>query len=344
MKRILALLVAILILFVSCNKLNDSSVETKNSDESEIIATASGDFTEATVPSGNEDPSEGANVNEPTTQGPTPLLYKVSDDDSVVWLMGTVHVGKAEFYPLPNYVYNAYESSDSLAIECDVAEFEKDMYSQYKVLKKFEYSDNTKISDHLSEETYTKAKALLTKYGFYASALDYYMPILWWQSIQSLMISETSVSARYGVDNHFYDRAKNDGKTIKEIESVKFQYEVLASFSVELQAYLLESLLASTPEAAEDEVIALVDLWVKGNEDALTEMYFSDEVSEEQELLEEYTQKFLIDRNITMTDYAEDALKTDEESFICVGVGHVVGDEGVAELLRDRGYTVEIVK
>jgi uncharacterized protein YbaP (TraB family) len=44
-----------------------------------------------------------------------------------------------------------------------------------------------------------------------------------------------------------------------------------------------------------------------------------------------------------MADYAEEALKSGKEIFICVGAAHVVGEGAVADLLAQRGYTVELV-
>ena len=45
-----------------------------------------------------------------------------------------------------------------------------------------------------------------------------------------------------------------------------------------------------------------------------------------------------------MTDFAEDALASGDEVFICVGAAHVVGEGAMADLLAKRGYTVTLVK
>ena len=51
-------------------------------------------------------------------EGVHPLLYKVTDDDgNTIWLFGSIHVGRDEFYPLPDYVMDAFEGSESLAVE-----------------------------------------------------------------------------------------------------------------------------------------------------------------------------------------------------------------------------------
>ena len=66
----------------------------------------------------------------------TPVLYKVTDGDGdVVWLFGSIHVGTEDFYPLPDYVEEAFEGSDRLAVEVDIVAFQKDLAAQIEALK-----------------------------------------------------------------------------------------------------------------------------------------------------------------------------------------------------------------
>ena len=44
-----------------------------------------------------------------------------------------------------------------------------------------------------------------------------------------------------------------------------------------------------------------------------------------------------------LADFAEQALSSGKEIFICVGAAHIVGDGAVADLMSQRGYTVERV-
>ena len=52
----------------------------------------------------------------------------------------------------------------------------------------------------------------------------------------------------------------------------------------------------------------------------------------------------IADRNVFMTDYAENVLNSDDEVFICVGAAHVIGNGGIVDLLSQRGYQVELVR
>ena len=58
---------------------------------------------------------------------------------------------------------------------------------------------------------------------------------------------------------------------------------------------------------------------------------------------EEITRAILTDRNPHMADAAEQFLKGKEPAFLVVGAAHLVGKDGVAAILAQRGYKVEQV-
>ena len=49
----------------------------------------------------------------------------------------------------------------------------------------------------------------------------------------------------------------------------------------------------------------------------------------------------LTDRNIGMADKAEEYLDSGKSVFFAVGAAHMVDSDGVVQLMKDRGYTVE---
>ena len=289
-------------------------------------------------------------VTEPVVYGEaTPLLYRVSDAEGhTVWLFGSIHVGRENYYALPAYVTDAFDGADALAVELDILAFEKDLSAQVQALMPLVYRDGTKISDHISEELYTKAVEALEALNSYAAALDMYCPALWSSMIDSLLMEQMGARIDLGIDRHLLERAKAAGKEIRDIESAQAQYAMLGGFSDELQVILLESSLESyaDPEPAKAELEEMMDLWASGDEAAFS-AYLAEEdedmTAQEKALYEEYNQAMLVDRNLLMTDYAENALKSGETVFICVGAAHVVGQGAMAQQLAQRGYTVELV-
>ena len=287
---------------------------------------------------------------DPAVQGTaTPLLYKVTDEAGhVAYLFGSIHVGQEYFYPLPSYVTEAFEGADVLAVEVDIVAFEKSLSAQIIAMKPLIYTDGTRIDDHLPEELYEEAVQFLQIAGAYADALDYYCPAMWSAYIDSFMYGQVDAPAELGIDRYLLKMAKEQDKPIQEVESAEFQYTMLANFSEELQILLLENSLenARDVEGLKADIQETMDLWASGDEEAfVATLYEETEVREEDvPLYEEYEKAMVTDRNISMADYAEEALASGETVFICVGAAHVIGPGAMAELLSQRGYEVKLIQ
>ena len=283
----------------------------------------------------------------PESGAATPLLYRVTDQKgNVVWLFGSIHVGVEDYYPLPDYVMDAFEGADSLAVELDILAFEKDMNQQIAALRPLVYMDGTTIHNHIPEELYEKAVAVLKEYNAYAAAMDMYCPAFWGSMIESAMMQKLDGDVNLGIDRHLLNKAYKAKKEILEIESAAFQYQMMADFDDDVQLMILQSALASYEykEEAAAELKMLMELWASGDESALTaHLSASDSTmtAEEKAVYEKYNQAMVVDRNLTMAEYAEAALASGKEVFICVGAAHVVGEGAMADQLSRRGYTVE---
>ena len=326
MKKLLSLLLVLVMClsFVACGTNNET-------------ATADTATTEATTA--------------PVSKGSTPLLYKAtSDNGGEVWLFGSIHVGNDDMYPLPDYVNNAYNEADSLAVEVDVIDMEENAMDYIADYQKVMYLDGTTIKDHISEDLYNDAVKILEDNDYYTSMLDYYYPSMWSSFIEVFEYENSGYDSKKGIDMHLLNLAKENKKNIVEIESASSQITLLGEFSEELQILQLEEVVAGyNTEESKTYLKDLVSAWTSGNEESITAIICEDSSSEdyteeEMKLLEEYNQKMLVDRNILMADFAEKALKDGDSVFICVGTAHIVGEGAMVDLLRDRGYTVEIVK
>lgn len=287
----------------------------------------------------------------PVSKGSTPLLYKAtSENGGEVWLFGSIHVGNDDMYPLPDYVNNAYNEADSLAVEVDVIDMEENAMDYIADYQKVMYLDGTTIKDHISEDLYNDAVKILEDNDYYTSMLDYYYPSMWSSFIEVFEYENSGYDSKKGIDMHLLNLAKENKKNIVEIESASSQITLLGEFSEELQILQLEEVVAGyNTEESKTYLKDLVSAWTSGNEESITAIICEDSSSEdyteeEMKLLEEYNQKMLVDRNILMADFAEKALKDGDSVFICVGTAHIVGEGAMVDLLRDRGYTVEIVK
>ncbi len=326
MKRLLAWLLALVMCFI-------------------LTACGPGTSDESVPPTEiHEQETETPTVSQSSTV--TPLLYRVTDDSgNTIWLFGSIHVGRENYYPLPDYVLDAFESAEALAVEADIVAFEKDLGLQMTALSHLVYRDGSTINDHISPELYEKAVEIFKEYNSYVPALDMYCPALWGSMIDSLMLADLGGDPNYGIDKHLIDAAYDTEKEIIEIESAEFQYKLLANFEEDIQLMILESAVESyeSKEEASAELAELMDLWASGDETAFAEYLnaYDDTMTEsEMQTIEKYNQAMITDRNLTMTAYAEEAISSGKEIFICVGAAHILGDGALADLLSERGYSV----
>ncbi len=329
LKRLLALILVIIL----CFSIFGCADSTSRANGDDIISS-----TKAT---------EKANVD--NTKKATPLLYKISDDEgNVVWLFGSIHVGKEYYYPLPDYVLEAFDNADSLAVEADIVAFEKNPGEQMDSIANLLYQDGTTIKDHIPENLYNKAVDILKKYNSYYSLLDNYKPVFWSSLIDNLQLEKLGADANLGIDKYLLDRAYESKKEVLEVESVSFQYELLGNFSDELQTFLLESSVETEEDLdpAKEDLAELMSLWASGEEEKFSKYLASTDeemATQEKILYEEYERAMVVDRNKTMARYTAGALKTNKEIFICVGAAHVVGEGAIADILAKNGYKVECI-
>lgn len=263
------------------------------------------------------------------------------EGDGKLYLLGSIHVGTDDMYPLNPIITDAFDKSDALAVECDVTTlYQRSDY--LKLMEKLMYTDGTTVKDHIPEYLYNKTDALLKEKGLSIQFFSLYKPIILAQNISNLMLDEWGYSSNNGIDMHFISLAKERGMEIIEIESVEFQFDMLGGLSDDIQVMELRHTIEEM-DAYRSQLEDMFRFWVSGDVRSFEEFITSEDDSltpDEMELYREYEKIMFDDRNLYMADKAEEYLKTGKTIFYVVGAGHMVGDTGIVKLLRDRGYTV----
>jgi uncharacterized protein YbaP (TraB family) len=277
----------------------------------------------------------------------TPLLWKATDESGhILYLFGTIHVAEESLYPLPYAVMTAYEESDALALELDIttAALEMMMLPEYAQIMYLPQGDS--IENHLSAETLALAESYLSEAGYPAGMLRGYSAMGWYSLLDGEMMAASALKADLGVDMHLANMAKEQGKTLLEVESVELQLAMLGGFSDELYDMMILSMVQSADLYARQLGI-MYTAWKMGNEAMINFLCntSTEGLSEaEAALMEEYNAKMLSERNIAMAEFARTQLLSGDTVFMAVGTAHMVGEDGIVSLLREMGYTVEKIE
>ncbi|RJE88780.1 hypothetical protein D3P07_12445 [Paenibacillus sp. 1011MAR3C5] len=265
-------------------------------------------------------------------------LWKVEKDGVEVHLMGSIHVGDPNLYPLRDEVEQAFDDSDHLVVEVDVTKAGEESV-QKEIAAIQVYADGTTLKDHISADTYTRVQSFLKDLGLELNAYDTFKP---W-SVNLDMSNYASATAGYqggiGIDMYYLNRALASNKPVLELESFTSQLQVFDSFSKELQESQLNETLDGifgVKETTEPTLNALADLWIQGDDAGLEALVA--ELHKE----EEFYEKLVKNRHAGMLEKIEGYLNNEkkESYFVVAGYLHMLGEDGLITLLKEKGYTV----
>ena len=263
-------------------------------------------------------------------------LWEVSSLTNRVYLFGTVHAGRPEWYPLPLAVQNAYNDSPVLVVEADITNLD----AIEKSTEATTYKLPDTLRNHVAPEDYARFLKLLPRFALGEAQVAQLKPFM---AVSLLVFAEwgrLGFRPEYGVDAYFLRKAKSDHKKIVEIEGVDEQIRLMDSLTDKETRQLFEGTIAALESGLTNEQITgMVGAWQAGDPDRMLEIArrYNDRVPG----AKEFEEKFIWSRHPEMLAKIEDYLNhSKERHFIAVGALHLSGPRGLVELLRKRGYLV----
>jgi uncharacterized protein YbaP (TraB family) len=265
------------------------------------------------------------------------FLWKASSPTTEVYLFGSIHLGKKEWYPLAKEIEAAFEKSKYLAVEADESKTDPAQLQQL-ALQHGIYLPPDALSKHASPETMKALGALAEKLGLPAAQLEQMKPWLLSISLSSLSLIKLGYSPDLGIDRHFLKAAK-DKKEILELESMEYQIKLLSGLSEELQLKFLELTLEEADNAKE-RMEKIVGAWSKGDAATLEDEMLKKRAAKNAAQAE-FQAKLIDERNVGMAKKIGEYLKTKDVHFVVVGSAHLIGEKGIVKLLEKDGFKVE---
>lgn len=275
-----------------------------------------------------------------------PLLYKVTKDgkDNVLYLFGSIHVADERAYPMGDAVLNAYKESEALIVEFDLVSYTTNVKAQYNDVKLMLCENGKTLKDYLKPEVYDKVIQYMKDNNVYNSAYESYKPAFIYSLLTNVAVTKSELDSSKGIDMYFLKMAHKDKKEIVELETSTYQMETLLSFSDDLYNYMLDEIVSKEEDEVEG-LKTLYDGWLNGNiEEILSEEGEATEIPEDLlDDLEAYNNSLLIVRNEGMINKIKQSYEDGKNTFLVVGIAHIVGEDGIAKVLEDAGYKVEKV-
>ncbi len=264
------------------------------------------------------------------------FLWEVSSLTNKVYLYGTVHAGKKDWYPLPDAVERAFADAAVLVVEADITNTE----AIRKSADALNYKGDDTLRQHVPPEQYARMLKLLPRYGFAEREVVKAKPFM---AVSLLVFAEWARSGftpGLGVDGYLLRKAQAEARPVVEIEGVETQVRLMDSLTEkQVQDLYKGTLDALEEDLTTDQIKGLVAAWQGGDPGQLLEI--ARRYNEKVAGAAEFEEKFIWQRHDEMLKKIEGWLAQRRTPyFIAVGALHLAGPRGLVEQLRKRGYVV----
>lgn len=250
-----------------------------------------------------------------------------------VFLAGSIHLLSSEYYPLAPAFDEAFDRSDLLVEEVDLAEMLAPE-SQMLMLRRGMAPAGQTLDKVLSPQTLEAVRGKVTELGLPLAPLQLFKPWALALTLQGLEWQKAGFDAELGLDRHFYDRARAANKPVRGLETLAFQISRFDDLPMPLQERMLSQTLKEM-ETTKASLETLVGAWKAGDAPAIERIVLRDLQSEP----EMYT-RLLVERNRNWMPAIEALFSRRTPAFLVVGAAHLVGSDGLLAMLRARGYSV----
>lgn len=286
------------------------------------------------------DPKKSAPSNQPITEdknpyAPGPALWKISDEDTTLYLFGTVHLLKAGTDWRSVAFEAAWQETDYVYFETDVS-----MSAQLGMQKIMTQLGMNPKGTSLSS-FFNDVDLAVLKQGAKNAKLPFAMlePMRPWLAMLVISVQQyitEGANPTSGVDYVLNQEAASSDKEIRFFETPEQQISFFADFSDAEAARMLVEGLVYTQDHP-DLFDTMTEDWLAGRPQALADM-INDSLTSNPTL----TQTLLYDRNKAWVEELATLMVAEQGTFlIAVGAGHLAGTKSVQDYLATKGFVAE---
>lgn len=262
------------------------------------------------------------------------LLWKVQSNGTQQssWIFGTMHLLTNAYIDTLPAVKEAFNSSNTVAVELLIDETVQTKIMEASLLKEGSLKQILPDSSYALLNQWLKNEA-----GIDLAAFDAYNPVAVMTFVMGIaqMKYFPNPPETMQLDGYFAEEARKEKKELLGLDTIEIQIDALFnSFSTERQIELLNEFLHSK-KSVQEQIRLLYDAYLAQDLEKMEELMYGSLTTDEIEVLLDNRNKYWVEQLSS---------KMNEQSvFLAVGALHLPGENGLIELLRARGFTVEAV-
>ncbi|ALH80014.1 TraB/GumN family protein [Sphingopyxis macrogoltabida] len=265
-----------------------------------------------------------------------PALWVVKDEDTTIYLFGTVHVLKPGLGWFDDAVKRAFDKSDQLMLEIVLPEDPGEM-AQKMIPLALDQSGKT-ISSRLSADELKAYQAAMTGLGIPVAQFDRFEPWFAAMTLSIAPLAQLGYDPEQGAEKQLTAAAKAAAKPVSALETVDQQLGFFDGLPEKQQLAFLNSVVKDIDKLG-PTLDKTVVLWGKGDTEALAVA-----MNESMAATPELAKVLLFDRNQRWADQIKARMDQPGTVFVAVGAGHLAGEHSVQDFLKERGLTAERIE
>ncbi|MGR6904166.1 TraB/GumN family protein [Lysinibacillus sp. BSL11] len=275
-------------------------------------------------------------------QGSKGVAWVVEDEDTLIYLLGSIHLGTPDLYPFDKKLVTAFDESDALLVEANILDTEALEYYSEKAM----YTDGSTLKDAVAPETYAKLEQVAKLYGLPMDQLTVQKPWMLSSTLSMLAMDDSfgmtpQEMAMHGIDVYFLLNAQLQQKPVIELEGTRAQVDMFEGLSPEAQEQSLVAVLDSIIHPAEENQSEVLQEWFtswkQGNVEEFAKSFQAMEGTSS-----EFNEMLFGLRDEQMAKKIMNVLEEKEgKYFVVVGSGHFLIDKNIRYHLEKNGYKVK---
>ena len=265
-----------------------------------------------------------------------PPMWRMADEDSEIWLLGTFHILPAELDWRSDPLARAADAAEVIYFEAEV-DTQAAQQKTLKILMTEGFNPKgVTLTNMLGDPHAQKLQTVVEELKLPIAAID---PMRPWQAFLTLSVQfivNQGFDPGSGVETILIKEARARGRELRFFETVEQQIGFFTALSPEAEKNLLVMTLAEW-EAQEAEFSALFEAWRHGDAEALNLM-MNEQMAQQAPAVYE---TLIVQRNKAWAEQIEAEMGRANKVLVAVGAAHLVGEDSLPAMMREKGFTVE---
>jgi len=265
-----------------------------------------------------------------------PAMWDVSDEDTQVYLFGTVHTLRPETEWLSGRVRERLDVAKAIYFEADTQSERARDGVEIAVTQFGLYPPGETLRDTLEDGLEAGVAEATELVGVPLAGFDSFKPWLVSATLSQMYADAQGFDGEAGVEDVLGELARAKRLPVRYLETGAAQMELLASIPEPVQ---IDMLVQTAEQMLEDPLMLdrMVGEWKEGDVEGLTAFLAEDDIFGDGPVYD----IMLEGRNANWAETIASLLEEEEGVFfVAVGALHLVGEDSVQAKLRRRGLDV----